>query len=79
LFSRNQSRRLLRREHLQLAKISVGGSRRWIAAGAKQVRRLIVKAKRLHRGNHCSTATTRNQHCLLADLTRQRARERMLE
>jgi hypothetical protein len=70
---------LLRHEHFQLAEIAVGSCGRWIAARAKQVRRLVVKAKRLHRGNHCPPATPGNQHCLLADLARQRSRERMLE
>ncbi len=54
-------------------------ARRRIAAGTEQVRSLIVKAKRLHWGDHRSAATTRNEQRLLTHLARQRARERMLE
>ena len=43
------------------------------------MRGLIVKAKRLHRSDHRSAAATGNEHRLFAHLSRQRARERMLE
>ena len=68
-----------RHEHLQLAKVAVAVCGRRIAAGTKQVRSLVVKAKRLHWGDHRSPATTRNEHGFLTHLARQRPRERMLK
>ena len=66
-------------EHLELSEVAVPVCGRWITAGTEQVRRLVVKAKRLHWGNHRSAATTRDEQRFLTHLARQRAREWMLE
>jgi hypothetical protein len=39
----------------------------------------VIEPKRLYGSDHRSTATSGNQHRLLAHLTRQRAGERMLK
>jgi hypothetical protein len=53
--------------------------RRRIAAGTEQVRGLVIQPKRLHRSDHRSATSSRNEYRLLSHLARERTRQGVLK